>query len=104
MECRRARVLHLLTESDRITALSELVGVPALPAPERMTPLGGQLLREAVLQQNALSDNDAHCSAAKAACHCGSPRLGARYGPVGVDQLRYEYRPDGRGGSGFATV
>ena len=64
---RRGRVFDLLAESDRLTALTELVGVTALPAPERMLLLSGQLLREAVLQQNSLSDNDAYCSAEKTA-------------------------------------
>ncbi|MEV4129571.1 V-type ATP synthase subunit A [Nocardia sp. NPDC049707] len=64
---RRGRVFDLLAESDRLTALTELVGVAALPAPERMLLLAGQLLREAVLQQNSLSDNDAYCSAEKTA-------------------------------------
>ena len=64
---RRGRVLDLLTESDRLTALTELVGVAALPDSERMVLLGGRLLREAVLQQNATVPNDAHCSPDKTA-------------------------------------
>ncbi|WP_330180120.1 V-type ATP synthase subunit A [Nocardia sp. NBC_01503] len=59
---RRGRVVRLLAESDRLVALTELVGTAALPADQRMVVLGGRLLREAVLQQNALSPNDAHCS------------------------------------------
>jgi V/A-type H+/Na+-transporting ATPase subunit A len=56
---RRARVIALLAEADRLAALADLIGVTALPGHERMTLLGGRLLREAVLQQNALSTVDA---------------------------------------------
>jgi V/A-type H+-transporting ATPase subunit A len=64
---RRARAMAILAEADRLAALAELVGVGTLPAHERMTMLTGRLLREAVLQQNALSRNDAFCGAHKAA-------------------------------------
>lgn len=64
---RRGRMVGLLAEADRLVALTELVGVSALPGHERMVVLGGRLLREAVLQQNALSDNDGFCTAAKSA-------------------------------------
>lgn len=64
---RRERVLDLLTESDRLTALTDLVGVAALPDSERVVLLGGRLLREAVLQQNAIVANDAYCSPGKTA-------------------------------------
>jgi V/A-type H+-transporting ATPase subunit A len=64
---RRARVLDLLTESDRLAALTELVGVTALPDSERMVLVAGRLLREAVLAQNAQNPNDAHCGAEKTA-------------------------------------
>lgn len=64
---RRGRVLALLNESDRLAALTELVGVTALADSERIELLGGRLLREAVLQQNALVANDAHCSPEKTA-------------------------------------
>ncbi|HUO39174.1 MAG TPA: ATPase, partial [Mycobacterium sp.] len=57
----------LLTESDRLAALSELIGVTALPDEERLVLLGARLLREAVLQQNAESLNDAHCAPEKTA-------------------------------------
>jgi V/A-type H+-transporting ATPase subunit A len=66
-QTRRARVRDILAESDRLTALTELVGVAALPARQRITLLGGQLLREGVLQQNALTDNDAYCTPEKTA-------------------------------------
>lgn len=63
----RSRIIGLLAESDRLVALTELIGAAALPGHERMVLLGGTLLREAVLRQNALSDNDAFCTAAKTA-------------------------------------
>jgi V/A-type H+-transporting ATPase subunit A len=64
---RRARVVSLLAEADRLAALAEVVGTAALPGHERVTLLGGRLLREAVLQQSALSTNDAYCSVGKSA-------------------------------------
>jgi V/A-type H+-transporting ATPase subunit A len=64
---RRNRVLSLVAESDRLTDLADLVGVGSLPGAERMVLLTGRLLREAVLQQSALSDNDAVCSPEKGA-------------------------------------
>ena len=45
----------------------ELVGIQALPPRERMALLAGRLLRDAVLQQSALSANDATCTPAKEA-------------------------------------
>jgi V/A-type H+/Na+-transporting ATPase subunit A len=63
----RARVVRLLAESDRLSALTELVGVEALPGRERVVVLGGRLLREAVLQQSSLSATDAYCSEEKTA-------------------------------------
>jgi V/A-type H+/Na+-transporting ATPase subunit A len=64
---RRAQVTGLLSEADRLASIADLVGAGSLPAHERMVLLGGRLLREGVLQQSALSVNDAFCSAAKAA-------------------------------------
>ncbi|WP_344658053.1 V-type ATP synthase subunit A [Catenulispora subtropica] len=64
---RRARVVGLLARADRLADLVDLVGVAALPADERMAVLGGRLVREALLQQSALSENDAASSAAKTA-------------------------------------
>ncbi|GAA0717275.1 V-type ATP synthase subunit A [Dactylosporangium roseum] len=64
---RRARALDVLAEADRIAALADLVGTAGLPAHERMTLLGGRLLRDGVLQQNALVANDAFCTPAKSA-------------------------------------
>lgn len=64
---RRERVVALLADADRLSALAELVGVGGLPGTERVSMLGGRLLREGVLQQSALSTNDAHCSREKGA-------------------------------------
>ena len=64
---RRARVASTLAEADRLRELAELVGAGSLPGHERIVLLAGRLLREGVLQQNALSPNDAHCTAAKTA-------------------------------------
>jgi len=64
---RRARALAVLAEADRLSALAELVGVAGLPPHERVALLAGRLLREGVLQQNALVADDASCTAAKAA-------------------------------------
>jgi V/A-type H+-transporting ATPase subunit A len=64
---RRGRVVSLLAEADRLAALADLVGTAALPGHERMVMLAGRLLREAVLQQSALSATDAYCSTGKSA-------------------------------------
>ena len=64
---RRERVTGLLAEADRLGDLAALVGTGFLPGHERVVLLAGRLLREGVLQQNALSANDAHCPAAKTA-------------------------------------
>jgi V/A-type H+-transporting ATPase subunit A len=64
---RRARSTSLLAEADRLGDLAALVGTASLPGHERVVLLAGRLLREGVLQQNALSANDAHCTAGKTA-------------------------------------
>ena len=62
---RRARMVSLLAEADRLADLAELVGTTSLPGRERVVLLGGRLLREAVLQQSAQDPDDAHCTAEK---------------------------------------
>jgi V/A-type H+-transporting ATPase subunit A len=62
----RARAIGLLSEADRLAPVVELVGLAALPGRERMVLLAARLLREGVLQQSALSPNDASCAPAKA--------------------------------------
>ncbi|MFE3650657.1 V-type ATP synthase subunit A [Streptomyces sp. NPDC059152] len=64
---RRTAVAGLLAEADRLANLVDLVGVGALPAPEQVSVLAGRLVREGLLQQSALSPNDAHCTPAKTA-------------------------------------
>ena len=64
---RRAKAAALLAEADRLSDLADIIGANALPGHERMVLLGGRLLREGVLMQNALSPNDGFCSAAKGA-------------------------------------
>jgi V/A-type H+-transporting ATPase subunit A len=62
---RRATIVALLGEADRLEALADLVGLGSLPADERVTILGARLIREAVLAQNALSPTDASCTTEK---------------------------------------
>ncbi len=57
----RSRAVTILAEADRLESVVELVGLTGLPGNERMAILAGRLLRDAVLQQNALSPNDATC-------------------------------------------
>jgi V/A-type H+/Na+-transporting ATPase subunit A len=64
---RRERVVGLLADADRLTALADLVGLGALPGYERTVLLGGRLLREGFLQQNALSPLDAASGTARSA-------------------------------------
>ncbi len=64
---RRSRLHALLAEVDRLEGIADLVGLAALPAGERLTLLTSRLIRQAVLQQSALSDNDASCGADKQA-------------------------------------
>ncbi|MFJ7910481.1 V-type ATP synthase subunit A [Kitasatospora sp. NPDC096204] len=64
---RRARIAALLAEADRLADLVELVGITALPDQERLSVLAGRLVREAVLQQSALSAHDAYCAPPKTA-------------------------------------
>lgn len=63
----RIRAIALLAEADRLAPVVELVGLTALPSPERIALLAGRLLREAVLQQSATSQLDAFCGPAKQA-------------------------------------
>ena len=61
----RARAVALLAEADRLASVVELIGLSALPGRERIALLTGRLLREGVLQQSALSENDAYCGPEK---------------------------------------
>ncbi|MYR22587.1 ATPase, partial [Streptomyces sp. SID6137] len=51
----------------RLADLVELVGITALPPRERIDVLAGRLLREAAIQQNALSPADAYSTPEKTA-------------------------------------
>ncbi len=62
---RRSFALALLAESERLESLVELVGAAALPDRQRVTLRSAKLLREAVLQQDATSPDDAYCGEAK---------------------------------------
>ncbi len=62
---RRDRALALLAQADRLQAIADLVGASALPDRERLVLLVARLLREGVMQQNALVANDATSSSAK---------------------------------------
>ncbi|WP_315915123.1 V-type ATP synthase subunit A [Arthrobacter sp. lap29] len=64
---RRARTVALLAESDRLAELAEIIGRSSLPGHEQVLLLGGRLLRDGVLMQNALSNNDGYCSLEKGA-------------------------------------
>jgi V/A-type H+-transporting ATPase subunit A len=64
---RRARLAGLLAEADRLSALADLLGLTALPGHERMVLLAGRLIRESLLQQNALSPVDAVSPPARSA-------------------------------------
>jgi V/A-type H+-transporting ATPase subunit A len=69
---RRARIAGMLAEADRLGGLAELVGAGALPGRERVVLLAGRLLREAVLQQSALSPVDAFSDAGRTAALAGA--------------------------------
>jgi V/A-type H+/Na+-transporting ATPase subunit A len=62
---RRSRALRLLTDADRIESIAQLVGADSLPGQERVTLRTARLLREAVLQQSAVLENDQFTSPAK---------------------------------------
>ncbi len=62
---RRARLMRLLGEADELQAMVRLLGQQALPDAERITLLGARLVREGVLQQNALEAADAYSDPAK---------------------------------------
>jgi len=62
---RRAVALRLLTDADRIESIAQLVGADSLPGRERITLRTARLLREGVLQQSAVLENDQFSSPAK---------------------------------------
>jgi V/A-type H+-transporting ATPase subunit A len=62
---RRARLMHLLGEADELQSMVQLIGQQALPDRERIILIGARLIREGVLQQNALNEKDAWSGAGK---------------------------------------
>lgn len=62
---RRTQALRLLTDADRIESIAQLVGTDSLPGQERITLRTARLVREVVLQQSAVLDNDQFTSPAK---------------------------------------
>jgi V/A-type H+-transporting ATPase subunit A len=62
---RRARLQSLLSEAERLQNTADLVGLTALPTEERLTLAAARLVSDVVLQQSALSANDAFCTLAK---------------------------------------
>ncbi len=62
---RRSRLQSLLADAARLQGIADLVGLTALPTDERLVLLSARLIREALLQQSALSANDASCGLAK---------------------------------------
>ena len=62
---RRTVALRLLTDADRIESIAQLVGADSLPGRERITLRTARLLREAVLQQSAVLENDQFSSPSK---------------------------------------
>ncbi len=68
----RRRASALLAEADRVQPVADLVGVTGLPDRERLVLVGAALIRAAVLQQSALSPNDASCSPDKQSALVGA--------------------------------
>ena len=62
---RRARLQSVLSEASRLQDTAELVGLTALPTEERVTLMTAELISDVILQQSALSDNDAFCELPK---------------------------------------
>ena len=61
----RDRALRLLAEATRLESMAELVGAASLPDRERLVLLTARMLREAVLQQSSLSQNDSYSATDK---------------------------------------
>jgi len=61
----RDRALRLLSEATRLESMAELVGAASLPDRERLVLLTARMLREAVLQQSSLSQNDSYSATDK---------------------------------------
>jgi V/A-type H+-transporting ATPase subunit A len=62
---RRAAALGLLSRDAELSRIVNLVGPEALSSPQRWVLEGAALIKEGVLQQNAMDDIDTFCSPAK---------------------------------------
>ncbi len=62
---RRTQAMAILAQADELEPVVQLVGRKALPDRERVVLLTARLIREGLLQQNALSPNDAYASPEK---------------------------------------
>ena len=61
----RNRAMELLSEENRLSQIVKLVGPDALPYAERMILETTRLIREGILQQNAMETVDAYSSIEK---------------------------------------
>ena len=61
----RNHAMELLSEESRLSQIVKLVGPDALPDAERMVLETSRLLREGILQQNAMDTVDAYSSVEK---------------------------------------
>ena len=57
----RKKAIHILKEETRLLEIAQLVGKDSLQADEQFLLLCGRLLREDILQQNALDETDTYC-------------------------------------------
>ncbi len=64
---RRGQAMAILADADRLESIAELIGSASLPDRERVILLTARLLHESVLQQSAVSANDAWCAPPKQA-------------------------------------
>jgi V/A-type H+-transporting ATPase subunit A len=62
---KRARAMSLLTEADELSRIVNLVGPEALSSQQRWHLESAMLIKEGVLQQSALDENDSFASPAK---------------------------------------
>jgi V/A-type H+-transporting ATPase subunit A len=62
---RRAEALGLLARDAELARIVNLVGPEALSSAQRWTLVGAALIKDGVLQQNALDDVDSYCSPAR---------------------------------------
>ncbi|MFC1714797.1 V-type ATP synthase subunit A [Candidatus Poribacteria bacterium] len=61
----RTWIMELLQDEQRLQQVVKLVGPDALPDSQRLTLETARIIKEAFLQQSALSDEDAYCASEK---------------------------------------